>query len=161
MSTSFCEELLKLYLPLSITISCYDNLISIVNEPLLLIYDIFGQLTELMPSDMEFFTSCSKHRQAACMDLLLVEVYLHSTIFLIEMSMFLHISKSLQHILQINLFVLLTQVVLNSSSVKLTNSFQRAALQLDFEQLIDDIALNFDLRKNLSKMRRTWLFCTA
>ena len=95
------------------------------------------------------------------MDLLLVEVYLHSTIFLIEMSMFLHISKSLQHILQINLFVLLTQVVLNSSSVKLTNSFQRAALQLDFEQLIDDIALNFDLRKNLSKMRRTWLFCTA
>ena len=95
------------------------------------------------------------------MDLLLIEVYLHSTIFLIEMSMFLHISKSLQHILQINLFVLRTQVALNSSSVELINSFQRAVLQLDFEQLIGDIALNYDLRMNLSMMRQTWLFCTA
>ena len=51
-----------LYLPLSTIIFCYDNLISIGNEPPTLIYDIFGQLTELMPNDMEFFTSCSKHK---------------------------------------------------------------------------------------------------
>ena len=77
------------------------------------------------------------------------------------MNMFLHISQSLPHILQINLFVLRTQVALNSSSVELINSFQRAALQLDSEQLRGDIALNYDLRMNLSMMRRTWLFCTA